>query len=99
MKRLIIKIGVFVCLLLTFALCTSGTAPKTRVHASRDGVVTEIVEYADQPSMNYEQTKFHIRKFKYEGHTYLYFKEEGYSIAYAGLTHDENCECRKQEKD
>lgn len=43
----------------------------------------------------YSSSPFILYKFEYEGHTYLYFKEAIMSEGYAGLTHDENCKCRK----
>lgn len=39
---------------------------------------------------------FTIHKFEYEGHRYLYFMEQGGYAGFAGLTHDENCPCRKK---
>lgn len=63
----------------------------------RDGVVKTRVEHTDKSSRKYSRIRdeFKIRKFEYEGHTYLYFKENWGNTGYAGLTHDENCKCRK----
>lgn len=45
----------------------------------------------------YERTNplFRIQKVEYEGHTYLYFLEQNGRAGFAGITHDENCKCRK----
>lgn len=38
-----------------------------------------------------------ITKFNYEGHSYLLYQAGGNShMAVAGITHDANCQCRKQ---
>ncbi len=95
MKKIIGKLLMFLCMAVSFIACSEETA-QTKIHSS-NGVVTETVEYENQ-AFNYTRAQFKIHKFEYEGHTYLYFIEGNGDRGWGGMCHDENCRCRKQQK-
>jgi hypothetical protein len=47
---------------------------------------------------NVEEKEMFIRKFEMEGHTYIYFIEEGDS-GLRQVVHDPNCKCQKNKKE
>lgn len=71
--------------------------PSVEKTTVRNDVVATRVEYVDGASRgrDYTRDEFRLRKFEYEGHSYLYFTESSGHRGWAGLTHDENCKCRK----
>ena len=83
-----------VLLLGTTSCFESGPATETTT-VSKTGQVTRTTTYEHDPDREYHSYEFTIKKLEYEGHTYLYFTEGNGHQAWAGITHDENCKCRK----
>ena len=102
MKKFTAKITRLKALICASILALSLTScfeagPSVEKTTVRNDVVTTRVEHTDRHSrgQDYTRDQFKLHKFEYEGHTYIYFKENHGYNGYAGLTHDENCKCRK----
>lgn len=80
---------------LTGCVDYGNASSSTKVHG--DAVIEHVTHEYGGPEHTHKV--FNIHKFEYEGHTYLYFKESFGHNGYAGLTHDENCKCRKHVSD
>lgn len=80
---------------LTGCVDYGNASSSTKVHG--DAVIEHVTHEYGGPE--HTRKVFNIHKFEYEGHTYLYFKETWGHNGYAGLTHDENCKCRKHVSD
>lgn len=88
-----LKCAIAACLIALTGCIDSGPAhSETKVHGN---TVVEHVTHEYDTKQDYNNTKFHIHKIEFEGHSYLYFVETGYHVGYAGFTHDENCKCLK----
>lgn len=83
-------------LALSLTSCFEAGPTEERTQVRNDVVTTRVVHTdSNNRHRDYTSAEFKIHKFEYEGHTYLYFMEGAGHRAWAGLTHDENCKCRK----
>lgn len=77
-------------LVTSFVSCSEPITTETKADGNK---ITYTETYEGGTTIS---TSFTIHKFEYEGHTYLYFMKTCGEQGYGGLTHDENCKCRKE---
>lgn len=89
------KIFYFLFSLIILCSCDSNYRKESARLAEENPISSEIVEFGIKTNNGkYYRDEMRIKKFNYEGHSYIFFMHSsGPNSRRGGVTHDPNCEC------